>query len=112
MPTAIHHLHKRKRIYVNKEPYPHPQLWKRVLDKMVYAVGVLGPLSTIPQIIKIWIGKNASGISLITWVFYLIGAIVLFFYGTAHKEKPLIIMYFLWIIVDVILIIGIIFYRG
>ena len=110
MPTATHHLHKRKRTYGKKEPYPHPKLWKRILDKLVYVVGVLGPLSTIPQILKVWVEQSASGVAILTWIFYFLGAIVLLFYGIAHKEKPLIIMYSLWIVVDIILIIGIILY--
>ena len=112
MTHATHHLHKRKRIFEKKESYPHPKLWKRILDKLVYVVGILGPLSTIPQILKVWVEKSATGVSLLTWIFYLIGAIVLLFYGISHKEKPLIIMYSLWIIVDIILIIGIIFFGG
>lgn len=110
MTIAIHHLHKRKRIHEKHEKYPHPNKWKRFLDKLVYVVGVLGPLWTIPQLMKIFVNKNASGLSLITWIAYFFGAIILLLYSFSHKEKPLIIMYSLWVIIHIIMIIGILLY--
>ena len=110
MVAATHHLHKRKRIYKKKEPYPHPEPWKRFLDKLVYVVGIVGPLSAIPQILKIWIEKVATGVSSITWAFYLMGSIIMLFYAITHKEKPLIIMYSSWIIINTIIFIGILIY--
>lgn len=111
MSLAIHHLHKRKRVSKKQEPYPANSKWKRFLDKLVYVVGVLGPILTIPQIIKIWIYETAAGISLISWISYFAGAIVLFIYGLSHKEKLLIVMYGCWIIVDIILIISILLFN-
>ena len=110
MTSVTHHIHKRKRIYEKKEPYPHPKPWKRILDKLIYVVGILGPLFTIPQILKIWVEKNATGISLITWIAYLIGAICFMLYGISHKEKPLIVIYSSLIVVDILVIIGILLY--
>jgi len=112
MTKAIYHLHTRKRMSKKKEPYPSDNFWKKILDVLVYVVGILGPIFTIPQILKIWLEKSAQGISSITWVAYLFGAIILLIYGIVHKEKPLIIMYVLWIIIYVILIVGIIIYGG
>ena len=108
--SAIHHLHKRKRIHSKHEEYPSKKKFVRRLDKIVYVVGVLGPVMTIPQIAKIWINKTAGNISLISWIAYLLFAFVLMFYGIVHKEKPLILMYFLWIIVDAFVVIGILLY--
>ncbi len=110
MVAAIHHLHKRKRIYEKKEPYPHPEPWKRFLDKFICIIGILGPIFTIPQIFKIWVEKNAMGISLITWIAYLLGATCFMLYGISHKEKPLIIVYASLIVVDILVIIGVLLY--
>ena len=110
MVAATHHLHKRKRVHLKKESYPHPNPWKRFLDKLVYVVGIIGPLSAIPQILKIWADKTAVGVSAITWAFYLIGSIIMLFYGITHKEKPLIIMYGSWVIINAIILIGVLIY--
>ena len=110
MTIAIHHLHKRKRIHEGHEVYPSREKWKRFLDKLVYVVGIFGPLLTIPQILKIWVNQSAGGVSIISWTAYFFGAIILLLYGIAHKEKPLIIMYSLWIVVDIIIVVGILIY--
>jgi len=57
---GLHHYHKRKR-----EKFPVSHKWKRFMDKAIYGVGIFGPLMTLPQIGKIWIEKNASGVSLL-----------------------------------------------
>lgn len=111
MTIAIHHLHKRKRIHEKHEKYPHPDKWKRFLDKLVYVMGIVAPMWVIPQIIKIWRIQDSSGVALITWAAYLFGAMVLFMYAFSHKEKPLIMMYGGLIIVDLSLIISILIFR-
>jgi len=108
--SARHHLHKRKRIHLEKETYPHPNKFKKTIDNLIYAVAVLAPIMTIPQILKIWVYQNAAGVSLISWASYLIFAFVWLSYGIIHKEKPIIITNILWIIMKIFIIIGVIKY--
>jgi uncharacterized protein with PQ loop repeat len=110
MVNPIHHFHKRKRIYQKYEPYPHPYKWIRFMDRIIYLVGVAGPIMTLPQFTKIWFEKNASGVSLISWVAYLVLSIPWLMYGMLHKEKPIIITYIAWIILDSAIVLGIILY--
>lgn len=84
---------------------------RRMLDKMICIFGISGPLLTLPQLIKILIEKSAGGVSLISWSAYLIGAIVWFVYGIAHKAKPIIITYAAWILIDLAIVAGILIYR-
>ena len=111
MASAIHHLHKRKRVHEKHEKYPHPNKWKNLLDKLIYVVAIVGPLSAIPQIVKLWVHKTAEGVAIIPWVAFLIGAVFMAIYGFMHKERPLIIMYISWIAVHITIIVGIIVYR-
>ena len=106
-----HHLHVRKRVHLKLEEYPHPDKLKNFLDKIIYVVGVLGPIMTLPQLFKIWVEKDASGVSLFSWSGYLMTASIWLVYAIVHKEKPLIITYISWIIVEVFLIIGIVIYN-
>ena len=65
MHDAQHHLHKRKRVtQKGLEPYPSRDRWKNLMDKLIWIFGIVGPILTIPQILKIWVDKNASGVSL------------------------------------------------
>jgi len=107
---GLHHFHKRKRIHKKLEPYPHPNRRKKFLDRSIYVIGLLAPIMTIPQIIKIWFEKNASGLALVTWITYLIVAIFWIIYGIEHKEKPLVFIFSSWIILDTLMIIGIMLY--
>lgn len=103
---GLHHFHRRKRIYINHEPYPHPNKWKRLMDKLIYVVGIIGPIMTIPQILKIWVDKNAAGISIITWLTYAIISVFWLLYGIMHKEKPIIFASFLLFIFDAFVVVG------
>ena len=97
-----HHQHKRKRKKLDSQS----DNVKKIIDKLVYVAGFFGLAMTIPQIAIIWIGQNASGVSIITWASYFIIGAVFIAYGIVHKEKPLIIIYVLWEIFYVIIIVG------
>ncbi|MFC1733386.1 SemiSWEET family sugar transporter [candidate division KSB1 bacterium] len=107
---GFHHFHKRKRVHEKLEPYPHPQKLKRFMDKAIYVGGVLGPIMILPQIAKIWLDKNASGVSLISWIAFLIGAVFWLAYGILHKEKPIIFTYGIFIVMDAFVVLGTVMY--
>ena len=91
MRQGLHHFHRRKRIHQKHEPYPHPNKWKRLMDKVIYVVVIVGVLMNIPQVAKIWIGQNATGVSVISWGAFFIISIFWLIYGIMHKEKPIIL---------------------
>ncbi len=107
---GLHHFHQRKRVHQKKESYPPPNKWKRFLDKSIYIVGIAGPLMTLPQLFKIWIEKNAAGVSAASWIAYLVCAIFWVIYGVAHKEKPIIFTYATWIFLEILIVIGVFLY--
>lgn len=107
---GLHHYHLRKRVHKNLEPYPHENKYKNFMDKMIYIAGFLGILMTLPQLLKIWVDKNATGVSLTSWVSYFIIAIFWLVYGIMHKEKPIVFNYSLWIFMYIFIIAGIIMY--
>ena len=107
MASGFHHLHKRKRIHQNKEKYPSPDKFKRILDNMAYIAAILGPLIIVPQLWKIWNSQDVSGVSILTWVGYMFGGTFWFIYGVAHKEKPIMIMNLLWFLLSLSIVIGI-----
>lgn len=94
---GLHHFHKRKK--------SHP-----VIDKLVYFAGIFGPLMTIPQILKIFQGQNASGIAIESWAAYIIIAFIWLSYGLAHRNKPIILTNIIWIFLDIFIIAGVLIY--
>ena len=89
---GLRHAHARKRIYQKHEPYPHPEPLKRAFDKIIYIAAMLGPIMNLPQLLRIWIEKNATGVSFISWTGFSVISVVWLIYGILHKEKPIIFM--------------------
>lgn len=107
---GLHHFHQRRRLYQRFEPYPHPNVWKRQLDRLIYVVAFVGPLMTIPQVLKIWMEKTAAGVSLLAWSTYAVTSVVWLLYGLAHKEKPILYSSIFWILLSGLIILGILQY--
>ncbi len=110
MPHAIHHIYKRKRYHDKLLQYPHPNKWIRFLDNFLVVIAVIGPLLTLPQIYKILTQKTAEGISLLTWGCYAFFNIPWLIYGVVHREKPIIVAYVGWFIVNCSVLIAAIIY--
>lgn len=108
---GLHHHHVRKRVHQKHEPYPHPDKWKNIIDKLIYPIGILGPIFTIPQLLEIWMSKDATSLSILTWSSWVLIAIFWLIYGLAHSSKPIIISNTAWIAVDLGVILGIILYN-
>lgn len=107
---GMRHFHKRRRILVTRKEYPHQDRLKRFIDKTIYFVVGFGILMTIPQITKIWVERTASGVSEISWIAYTISASFWLVYGIVHKDKPIIITNSIWIMLDILIIVGVVFY--
>lgn len=105
-----HHLHKRKRKHENLEKFPHPNTWVRLLDKSIYAVGILLPFMVSVQAFKIWHEKNAESIALPTFVALTFGNALWVVYGFVHKEPPILITHLLFTLVNIAIVLGTILY--
>lgn len=84
--------------------------WVKFLDKAVYISAFFGPIMLVPQLLKIWQEKNAAGVSLLTWISYLAGAVFWLFYGLVHKEKPIIVANISFGILTLLIVVGILIY--
>ncbi|MBS3084650.1 hypothetical protein J4411_01935 [Candidatus Pacearchaeota archaeon] len=110
---GLQHFHIRKRINLKREKFPNPDKKIRVLDKIIYIVSIIGPIMMLPQVLKIFIEKNADGVSMISYASFAFLSIIWLFYGIVHKEKPIIITNLLWIMVHLLVVIGALIYgRG
>ena len=106
-PNSVHHhIHKRKRIHLKKQTYPHPDKYIHILDDTCLIFAFIMPLTTIPQVYNIYWLKQVEGVSLVMWVAYTIGVVPFLLYGLAHKEKPLIVSNSLWLIMQTVIVVG------
>ncbi len=81
---------------------------KKIVGTSMLFVGVLMPLTQLPQIVTLYTTKVTTGLSLETWLMYLVLCCVPIIYGIVYKLPPLIISNVLWTIVNLVVIIGII----
>lgn len=106
MSIGRHHQSLRRRLYKNLEPYPHPKRLTRMLDRLVFAVGFISPMFTLPQLYVIYAGHTAAGVSPLTWGAYALFDIPWIVYGFVHKERPIVFAYTLWLTVNTLVCVG------
>ncbi len=102
-------LHFKKR---HEEVCKHKEtMFSRTIDKIVLIAAFLMPLIELPQLLEIYLNKSAENVSLFTWTFFVIFGIPWLIYGIIHKEKPIILLYAMWVAVDFTIALGIVLYR-
>jgi uncharacterized protein with PQ loop repeat len=109
---TLQHLHARKRGGKDLEPYPARTRWKRSLDRVIYAVGVIGPVMTLPQIVLIYAGRNATGVSALSFFAMALLDIPWILYGAVHGERPIMMTYTLWLLCNFAIAAGALMYGG
>lgn len=110
MPHGEHHLHQRSRVHIHNQPYPHPHKFIRLVDALAMVNSIVMPLTTLPQIYKIYFHQIATGASLSMWVLYNTSCAVMLLYGIVHRAWAFIILNVMWLIMNFIIIIGVIIY--
>jgi len=66
---------------------------------------------TLPQVLTIWLGHQAAGVSLLSWSAYLISALLWFWYGFQKHAPNIYLACIGWMAMDLGVIIGALLYR-
>lgn len=82
-----------------------------LFDHVMIFVGLIGPLSLLPQIFSVWYSKNTAGISLLSWSLLAGVACVWVAYGMYRRSKALIISNLLLAIFDILVVVGVLLSR-
>jgi uncharacterized protein with PQ loop repeat len=81
------------------------------LERILRLLSVFTLLMTVPQVLTIWVGHNASGVSLLSWVSYLFSACLWFVYGLQKRDKTIYLACIGWILLDAAVVAGVILHR-
>jgi uncharacterized protein with PQ loop repeat len=81
------------------------------LEKALRMLSVLTMAMTLPQVLTIWINRDAGGVSLISWASYLFSACLWFVYGLQKSDKTIYVACIGWILLDAAIVVGIMVYR-
>ena len=98
---------------MNPNPAPaavHPSASDARLRRLLGGMSVFTMLMTIPQVLTIWIGQQAAGVSILSWSAYLVSAILWFWFGMQKKDKNIYLPCVGWIVLNLGVIMGVIIY--
>ncbi len=78
------------------------------LERLLRSLSVITMLMTVPQVFSVWFGRDASGVSLISWASYLVAACLWFVYGLRKNDKTIYVACIGWIVLDAAIVVGVI----
>jgi len=77
-----------------------------IIDKGIYVIAALGPLSAFDQVWQIWAVGNTNGVSLFMWLSWIPGAVFWLTYGVLHRDKPIMLTQSLWLVMQIAIVSG------
>jgi uncharacterized protein with PQ loop repeat len=80
------------------------------LRRVLGGMSVFTLLMTVPQVLTIWIGREAAGVSVLSWSAYLLSAILWFWFGIQKRDKNIYLPCIAWIGLDGAVIVGAVVY--
>jgi uncharacterized protein with PQ loop repeat len=81
-----------------------------LLQKLLGGMSMFTLLMTVPQVLTIWLGREATGVSVWSWSAYLLSALLWFWYGLRKRDRNIYLPCIGWIALDAAVIAGAILY--
>ena len=78
------------------------------LERILRVLSVFTMLMTVPQVLTVWVGRDAGGVSLVSWTSYLLAACLWFVYGLQKHDKTIYLACIGWVLLDAAVVIGVI----
>lgn len=91
-------------------PINPDRLSETALSRLLGGMSVFTMVMTIPQVLTIWVGHQAAGVSVLSWSAYLLSAILWFWYGLQKRDRNIYLPCVGWVGLDSAVIIGTIIY--
>ena len=81
-----------------------------MMRRVLGGASIFTLVMTIPQVLTIWIGRQATGVSLFSWSAYLASAVLWLFHGIRKRDRNIYLPCIGWITLDTAVILGILIY--
>lgn len=91
-------------------PAAHASRSETVLRRLLGGMSVFTMLMTIPQVLTIWVGHQAAGVSVLSWSAYLVSAVLWFWFGLQQHDKNIYLPCVGWVALDGAVIVGAVIY--
>ena len=83
----------------------------RGLDRLLPALSAFTMVMTVPQVIAVWERRGASGVSLASWIAYLLSALVWLIHGIRRRDRAIWLACIGWILLDAAVVVGVLVHR-
>jgi uncharacterized protein with PQ loop repeat len=84
---------------------------EKAMKRLLGALSVFTLVMTIPQILAIWVGRQAAGVSLLSWGAYWISAFVWFWYAVQKRDRNIYLPCVGWLLLDSAVLVGAVIYQ-
>lgn len=91
-------------------PTALPTRSETIFSRVLGATSIFTLLMTVPQVLTIWVGHQAAGVSVVSWSAYLVSAMLWFWYGLHKRDRNIYLPCVGWIGLDSAVIIGAVVY--
>jgi len=81
-----------------------------LLRRLLGAMSVFTMLMTVPQILTIWVGHQAAGVSVLSWSAYLLSAVLWLVHGLRKGDANIYLPCVGWILLNGAVVAGAIVY--
>jgi len=80
------------------------------LRGLLGAMSVFTMIMTVPQVLAIWVGQQAAGVSILSWSAYLASALLWLWFGIRQRDRNIYLPCLGWIALDGAVIAGAVVY--
>jgi len=80
------------------------------MRRLLGGMSIFTMFMTVPQVLTIWVGHQAAGVSVLSWSAYLLSAILWFWFGIQKHDKNIYLACVGWIVLDSAVIVGAVAY--
>ncbi len=78
--------------------------------RLLGGMSIFTMMMTIPQVLAIWVGHQAAGVSILSWGAYLASAVLWFWFGMQQRDRNIYLPCVGWITLDAAVIVGAVVY--
>jgi len=80
------------------------------LRRLLGGMSVFTMFMTVPQVLAIWVGHQAAGVSILSWSAYLVSALLWLWFGIRKHDRNIYLPCLGWIALDSAVITGAVVY--
>ncbi len=70
-------------------PAPVSKSSKTPSDRLLHVLSIITILMTVPQVLSIWLNREAAGVSVIAWGAYLVSACAWLIHGIRQRDPAI-----------------------